>query len=204
VRRFAKPESVRYALAILFIAGFASFLFSNSRQAESKGKGFIDPEGKVAAITRTTTEEELIRRFGAKNVKRDDMDIGEAFTEPASFLFPDPARLQVDGGGKSLWSTYSYISLGTSLKELETINAGYFTLAGFAWDYSGTGTSWHGGKLEDIFRKKGRVIVRLSPNVTGSQSVVPESLVGERDIPSSDAAMQKLNPRVYQIIWTFE
>jgi len=222
VRRVAKLRSPLSAFLFFCVAGFVPLLLSASPQDAAKDKWFIDPGGKTGAITRSTTEADLIKLYGAKNVKRGDMDLGEGFTEPATFLFQDdplskiaiswkdkekqayPARIQIDGQ-KSGWNTYGRVTLGTSLKELEKLNGGSFELFGFEWDYSGTVASWEMGKLEEIFRQKGKVVLRLSPtkNALG-QTPEYESVLGEGPFPSTNPAMQKLNPCVYRIIWLFE
>jgi hypothetical protein len=222
VRHVTELRSPLWALGYFCVVGFVPLLRSAPPQDEVRGKWFVDPVGRTGAITRTTTEADLIKLYGAKNVKRGDMGLGEGFTEPATFLFQDdplskiaiswkdkekqayPARVQIDGQ-KSVWNTYGRVTLGTSLKELEKLNGGAFELFGFEWDYSGTISSWEKGKLEDIFRTKGKVTLRLSPN-EGTMAQTPEfqSVLGEGTFCSADPTMQKLDPRVYQIIWLFE
>ena len=97
------------------------------------------------------------------------------------------------------------ISLGTSLKELEHLNGRPFRLAGFAWDYSGTVLSWDKGSLAEEFDGgNGRLLLRLDPR---SDSDVPQAeqsqVMGDGDFSSDHPVMQKLNPRVYQVIWQF-
>ena len=187
---------------------------------------FIDPAGRTGAIRRTTTRADLVRAYGSRNVADGPMDLGEGETTPATFLFPtDPAhriaiswpdekqqkipvRIQIDGDS-SVWNTTGAITLGTRLKRIEELNGGPFTLFGFGWDYSGTVASWQGGKLESAFEPRDRawrVVVRLSPAGLDPNHVMSEAelaIQGERDFPSSHPEMQKLNPAVYQVIWSF-
>jgi len=182
-----------------------------------------------SAFTAHTTREDLVRRYGAANVSDRDIDIGEGETEPGTVVFSsDPQRtieiLWKDSGAKrapkqvqiqgqvSLWKSAHGISLGTSLKELEHINGGLFLLFGFNWDYSGTVTSWKGGTLEKELpgttekepQGNGRVILRLDtpPGANLAESESAE-VAGDREFSSQHPVMQKINPRVYQIIWQF-
>jgi hypothetical protein len=155
----------------------------------------------------------------------DDIDVGEGETQRGTVAFPkdpqskievlwkdpetktQPSRVQIDGDS-SRWKTLHNISLGITLKELEKLNAKPFHLAGFDWDYSGTVMSWDGGSLAkdigEVGSSRGRVVVRLnySPQTNVSESEMSQ-VMGDRDFPSSQPIMQKLNPKVYQIIWVF-
>lgn len=217
------PIQVRSHLRLVWllpVAGLLAFAHLAARADQAKDEWFIDAAGNGGAITRTTTEAELIRHYGAKNVTRDVMNVGEGQTQPATILFPNdperkiaiswkneegrqnPVRVQIDGDS-SKWHTFGNVTLGTSLKELERLNEGPFVLSGFGWDYSGTVTSWNKGKLEPVFGH-GHVWLRLDPvgkNVDSSTDYT--TLLGEGDFSSAISAMQKLNPRVYQIIWGF-
>ncbi|HET7105769.1 MAG TPA: hypothetical protein VFI38_03100 [Candidatus Acidoferrum sp.] len=222
MRRFARLTSALSTFLSLCVVGFIPLLLPTPPQDDARNNWFIDPAGKTGAISRFTTEADLVKLYGAKNVKQGDMDLGEGFTEPATFLFQDdplskiaiswkdkekkayPARVQIDGQ-RSGWNTYGRVTLGTSLKELEKLNGGAFELFGFEWDYSGTVASWEKGKLEEFFHQKGNVVLRLSPSEnTAVQAPEYESVLGDGTFPSTNPAMQKLNPRVYQIIWIFE
>jgi hypothetical protein len=89
------------------------------------------------------------------------------------------------------------------LKELERLNGGPFLLAGFGWDYSGTVVSWERGKLEKEFTTNGRVILRLKPIEEIYKMVSPQeaqSVMGDQDFRSDKKVMQKINPRVYEIV----
>jgi hypothetical protein len=70
-------------------------------------------------------------------------------------------------------------------------------MAGFGWDYSGTVTSWRGGKLESV---NGRLIVRLYP----PSGAYTEEVTGDSDFSSSLPVLQRLNPIVYELIHEFE
>jgi hypothetical protein len=175
------------------------------------------------SISTQTTEGDLIRTYGKKNIVSQDVGIGEGETEPGTELFPtDPLR-RVDilwkdpvekrgpksvwiSGTKSLWGTVHGISLSTTLKKLEQLNRKPFRLTGFAWDYSGTVLSWNGGSLEQELGqadRPGRIILRLDCTQDQYQQPDYKSLLGDRGFSSAHPAMEKLNPTVYQMIWFF-
>jgi hypothetical protein len=174
------------------------------------------------AINSHTTRDELVRAYGKANVVDQEVDVGEGETEPGTVIFPsDPKRsieilwqdpekkthaasAQVQGEA-SLWKAPHGISLGTSLKQLEQLNARPFRMAGFEWDYSGTVTSWENGLLATALDgEHGRVVVRLDsrPGTNVSQQEQSQVL-GDGDFSSHHPVMQKLNPVAYQIIWVF-
>ncbi len=78
-------------------------------------------------------------------------------------------------------------------------------LSGFGWDYSGTVYSWENGALSKDFEGHGRVILRLDTDLVPPN--LPQSdydhVSGDGSFSSSNPAMQKINPRVYEILWSF-
>src|SRR5262245_34653121 len=55
---------------------------------------FINPDGQSGAITRKTTEADLIRVHGKENVTNGEVEIGEGEKEPGTVLYPnDPMRI---------------------------------------------------------------------------------------------------------------
>lgn len=182
----------------------------------------IVPRVRVGAITRTVSEAELRKIYGRRNVQSTRVSIGEGEYEPGTVIYPSdptrrieiiwkdarrkryPSRIQLTGE-RSIWKTREGISLGTRLKELERINGKPFTLLGFSWDYEGTVISWEGGRLEREFGKDSRaVLLRLSPQTGQSVSVEDEaSVIGDNDFSSGNKVMQRINPKVYQLIVEF-
>jgi hypothetical protein len=179
----------------------------------------IVPGERIGAITRDSTEAELRKIYGDENVTEAEVDIGEGETETGTVLFDkDPERrieiLWNDPEAKSnpawvlineprnRWKTAEGIAIGTSLHELERMNGQPFTLTGFGWDYSGTVLDWNDGALEKFVGPWGRIILRLLPEA-GIPENAPADIWGDRDIPSDQPSMQKLDPKVYQIIMEF-
>jgi hypothetical protein len=210
-----KFHTLLVASCFLIGSGAVSSLFAQTSYQ-------IVPRVRVGSITPRSCESELKRIYGRRNVRRSRVSLGEGEYEPGTVIYPNhplkmieiiwkdarrkcfPQRLQLTGE-KSLWRTLPGISLGTRLKELERINGKPFVLAGFSWDYEGTVVSWEGGKLAQEFEKDGRaVLLRLSDRtghgVSGEDMM---SVQGDRDFPSSHQVMQRINPKVYQIIVEF-
>jgi hypothetical protein len=180
----------------------------------------IVPGERIGAITPASSEAELRQIYGDENVGEAEVNIGEGETETGTVLFdkdPErriqilwsdpqskskPARIQIDEP-RNRWKTREGIAIGTSLHELERMNGRPFTLTGFGWDYSGTVVDWKDGVLEGFYGSWGRIILRLAPE-TGLPQDAPADVIGDRDIPSDQPSMQKLDPKVYQIIMQFE
>ncbi len=178
------------------------------------------PPDKVAiSITSDTTEQQLEKALGKKNVKQQPIGIGEGETVPGTVLFPNskdrsiniiwfdkkqrrfPETVRIDGS-RNLWRTNIGLKIGMSLKELHKSNDKSFTMSGFDWDYGGRVTNWNGGKLQKVFlQPSSSVMVQFA---YGSGQSVPSELYGDREIPSSNPAMQKLNPTVDSIAISFD
>jgi len=201
----------------------ACFLISAVSVAGSTQASYqIVPRLRVGAITRSTSEAELKKIYGRRNVQSTKVSLGEGEYEPGTVIYPRdpfrrievvwkdarrkryPQRIQLTGE-RSIWKTREGITLGTRLKELERINGRAFTLLGFSWDYEGTVISWEGGRLEREFGKDGRaVLLRLSPQTGQGVSVEDEaSVIGDNDFSSGNKVMQSINPKVYQLIIEF-
>ncbi|HUP57670.1 MAG TPA: hypothetical protein VM598_09480 [Bdellovibrionota bacterium] len=198
--------------------GFLAVLISNPALGAEKEDWLIVPGERVGKILPSSTEAELRSAYGKENVEPVDVHLGEGEIEKGTVLFAKdpkkrikivwndskkkahPVRIQLDDG-PSAWKTAEGVSVGTTLKELEKINGKAFVLTGFAWDYSGTVIHWNEGKLHPWSELSGRIILRLSPSDDARKDEETYgSVLGDRDIPSSHAAMQKLNPKVYQLI----
>jgi hypothetical protein len=213
---FLRNSRLAGLLTSFFI--FAVVLISGTPVPEA---WLIVPGGASGAITASTTRRELVERYGAANVRDQDVEVGEGETEPGTVLFPrDPKRsigiLWKDPetkrsprfltirGNTSRWRTVHQITLGASLKQLEQINGRPFSLSGFGWDYSGTVTSWQGGVLDKDLDANGRVFIRLDYSAEQARNAQNlDQVQGDRPFASDHPVMQKVNPRVYEIMWEF-
>ncbi|MFQ6045515.1 MAG: hypothetical protein ACE5PT_04025 [Gemmatimonadales bacterium] len=179
----------------------------------------IAPGERVGPVERGTSEDALSSRVGSGNLAHEDIALGEGETEPGTVVFPDDSLLRLEilwehpevnvapreirlGGSASLWRTVHGITLGTSLRELEKLNGGPFTLAGWGWDYGGSVYHWNGGVLDDELPG---VFLRLDSGrwdrLSGEEA---SQLDGDEGRSSALPAMQRLNPVVVEIRVTFE
>jgi hypothetical protein len=165
---------------------------------------------------------DLRERFGEQNVRRAPVPWGgaEGDHNEGTVLFPDDenGRLQIfwrDAaaqrqpewvsvrGERSRWRTPAGVTLGTHLRELESLNGRPFRLLGFANDVSGTVMSWSGGRLETQDTERCRVRLRLQvpwQRTDHGRSPPYRQLLGEREFSSGHPAMQGLNPAVYELL----
>ena len=177
--------------------------------------------GCAGPFTPELTEQRLIEIYGAVNVRAGEVYVGEGFSEPGAVVFPDSPldRIEIvwtDGEKRakprfvrvkspsSRWKTADLITIGSDLKSIEQINGRPFRLFGFGWDYSGSVSSWAGGRLERRETAGCRIRVALQPP-GGAEGwpAVWEQVVGDREFSSGHPVMQQLNPRVYQLVLGF-
>jgi hypothetical protein len=150
-----------------------------------------------------TTLEQLQQRFGAGNVKVQQIPGSEGDTFRGVLLFPDdPSRratlyFQDEKALRGLsmvsvqetdsqWKLASGIGIGTPLAEVRKKNGKPFTFSGFDWDYGGTITDWQGGKLQPA--NDNAVSERM-------QLRMPEGVSGGKDYPVGDSVFSSDDPR---------
>lgn len=185
-------------------------------ESQNKDKWLIVPGKQVGIITKQTTLDDLQRLYGKANAIAETIPGPEGSTLPGAWLYPNhpkqklaliwkedstprtPESIQITGT-QSVWHTEDGITLGTSLKTLEQLNGGPFTLAGFDWDYGGTVLSWgDNGKLRAKYQTMGRLVLRLSPPDNAPEAL-RSKVSGDNTFSSSNPAMQALNPTVDSI-----
>jgi len=150
-----------------------------------------------------TTLEQLQQRFGADNVKVQQIPGSEGDTFRGVLLFPnDPSRRatlyfqnEKTLSGLSMvsvqetdsqWKLASGIGIGTPLAEVRKKNGKPFTFSGFDWDYGGTITDWQGGKLQPA--NDNAVSARM-------QLRMPEGVSGDKPYPTGDSGFSSDDPR---------
>jgi hypothetical protein len=183
---------------------------------------------RVGLITKTTSELMLESLYQASNIQRTDVELGEGFTEPGTTLFADDPTRRIEilwdnedrlmprairlTGASSVWHTSEGLSLGSTLKEIDSLNGFPFRLMGFGWDYGGTFVDCGRGRLTflgcrdsaDGQQRKARLItVRLGPVADARTKPEYLQVMGEKEFSSGHPAMQVLNPAIYQMIITF-
>ena len=150
-----------------------------------------------------TTLQDLQRRFGAGNVKVEEIPGAEGESFRGVLLFPDdPARratvyfqdeqnllglsmVSIDED-HSQWKLASGIGIGAPLSEVRRINGKPFTFAGFDWDYGGTIIDWHGGKLAPASDEAVSARIQLR---------MPRGGVGDKAYPQGDSRFSSDDPR---------
>lgn len=136
-------------------------------------------------------ENDLVQTFGAHNVKRQEIYLGEGATAPGFVIFADtrnqvevyydtsivkdrPAFLRISGEHTD-WKSPEGITIGTTLEELVKINGKPVTFWGFGWDYGGAVSNWNAGKIN-----AGLMLV-----LNDTRSNTPEELLGDKEILST-------------------
>lgn len=177
------------------------------------------PDNVPVRISSDTTEQELVKLLGKKNVKRDAIGVGEGETEPGTVIFPGSPNRRIEiiwadqkqhrfpqavnlYQPNSMWQTSTGLKLGMPLTEIHKSNGKAFKMSGFDWDYGGRVTDWHNGKIEKSLMPPGTSIA-LQFNYKQGQKV-PNEFIGDQAIQSSNPAMLKLNPTVDAIYMTFD
>jgi len=184
------------------------------QKRQASGAWEIVPGQRIGLMNRTESEIDLQMGYGAQNVRRADIPIGEGETLPGSVIFPDDSTRRLEvlwhdpanhrypayailRGEKSLWQLPHTVTLGTTLHELEEWNGRPFLLAGFGWDYAGVVLSWNGGALDSLLGQDTKLYLTPPP------SERPDSLyaqaMGDRPFSSSSHPMRAMNPKVYRI-----
>lgn len=210
-------EIVRF-LRNRHIFGLAGFVLFVAISALAHDPWLIVATGTDGVINVHTTQEELVRLYGAQNVVDRDVDVGEGEIEAETVLFPnDPERrLEVlwknpdkraptsviIRGRASHWHAVHRISLGTTLTELQRVNDRpfRFDLKNDGTDMATEAISWRGGSLQKEFQGEGHIILWLVCAPTQSTpSKGPRDFGGESDTPE----IQTLNLYITEMTWIF-
>jgi|SRR5579884_1582997 len=185
----------------------------------------IVPDIRVGPVTRTSTEQSLRHAFGRLAVN-ENVGVGEGVDEPGLVLYPtQPARrLEItwnsaqpphpamificpSSNGACEWRTSRGIGIGTTLRELENLNARPFEMVGWGSDVGGNLTSFRGGRLE---KELPGLRMTLYPRTDANGEYLPRltdreisQVDGERFLLSSNPVLQTLNPSVAGMVLVF-
>jgi hypothetical protein len=177
----------------------------------------LEPGEGAGDITARSSEAQIIRRFGRRNVARVDVSLGNGQVEPGTIVFPKDPRRKIDilwknrtvrtspryarvSGEDSVWSLKPGVRLGKTLEELETMNGAPLTLSGLGGSNGGTVVSWNRGTLDRALGPLSRVAIRLAPPPVQREAAEPFS--GDAEFPS--ASLRNLDLRVYEISVDFD
>ncbi len=173
----------------------------------------VVPGERVGPIRASTTKSELVAMFGAEAVQDKEIDIGEGDYHPGALIYPnDQTRslaivwelgyvrvcynLNPFGKERCRWKTPQGISIGTTLKDLETLNGRPFNVAYYGWDGGGFVASWQGGRLSDVSEKGGMCLMLIPPREVGWPMLEKNQVRRDGTFSSSDSTIRKLNARV--------
>jgi hypothetical protein len=182
----------------------------------------VTPGGVLAVVRPETSEESLLESYGAGRLRRGWVPLANGDSAPGTILFPEDSlrRLEIAwadtahrrlprvvrfSGARSDWMVGRGLTLGLSLRDVERLNGGPFTMAGFEWAGEGLVMSWRGGSFNRPPPGAQRVLVRLSPPRDGADATDSASaalvhqLLGDGPYSSTDPRMRRLDPRVVEV-----
>ena len=172
--------------------------------------------GCTGPFARDADERKLAQVFGAINVERADISIGEGNTEPGTAIFArDPLKridiLWHEGYARpnvviirngSTWPVAvtgldKPVANGATLAEIEAMNGKPFTLTGFGWDLGGYTNGWDGGRL-DMPVGGCNLSLRFEP-ASDAPSDALDKVNGDVEFLSTDSAVRQTRPVVIEI-----
>ncbi|HBG70730.1 MAG TPA: hypothetical protein DDX57_08100 [Bacteroidales bacterium] len=210
---------MRY-LSILVLVLFIAACGNKEKKEEVILK--LNPTDTLDKLLSIKNEAELIEKFGNDNVTWDTVYGAEGAVSMATLLYKGTCD-QVEITWKNIknkteiskvtlsalydekqeklitfshWKTSFGIRLGTSLKELETMNEVPFIFFGFGWDYGGIVSEFNSGKLTTLPIS---LQLGITDVVKDGNNPDYEMLMGDNEFNSDDAEAQRLNPVVISI-----
>ncbi len=192
----------KYILSILI----GSFILPVMAVSSTVNTREVVPSKNIGSINKSTSEKELIKLYGKKNISRFKINVGEGMTVDGSVLFKgtkDEMSIEWKGDFKqpgrvtikhpeSTWLLKNGIEIGSTLQQVEKINGKSFKLTGFEWDYPGRTTSWGGGKLS----KQLQLDFEPQAQVPGNEL---SQVIGDSSFSSQHKIIKKLKLKVKTI-----
>jgi hypothetical protein len=191
------------------------FLVLQSSFAQQKSDFVLTPCIGNSILNSKTSEAELVKIVGKKNVERverwyaegTERAVGSVFFKdtPQSFFikwkdtvnFKSPDWIEIHGD-QSLWEIDNGIIIGTELKELVKLNGKHFTFTGFDWDYGGQ-TIFEKGKLEsDCYS------VQLYYDYENLFENEWNQIVGDKIVSTKNPVLSKIKVYVDAIVFYFK
>ena len=160
---------------------------------ETADNWLVIPGKQVGRIQVNTSFADLEKLFGANNVMKSEIGLGEGEMTNGVIIFPNTQNeleiifvddtkmnqiktVRIEGDGAK-WTTDNGIATGTTLEELVKINGKDFKFYGFEWDYAGKLASWEDGKISD------KLSVYLE--ATNEEAIFP-ALLGDGEFSSDN------------------
>lgn len=113
--------------------------------------------------------------------------------DSVNMSLPDRA---IARGDRSRWALFPGISLGTCMEDLERLNAKPFSVFGFGWDYGGTVSGWHDGRLDSLWTPR-LVVLRFQPTAPVENQ---EDIAGENVFSTLHPALRASRPCVREMV----
>lgn len=208
------PERFESEMSLsLRVACLLCFTVAMPALVRAQAPAVLDCTGPFA---RNADERTLVRIFGAENVERANIPVGEGNTEPGTAIFAKDPDKRID----ILWhdayarpnvviirngSTWPVavtgldkpIANGATLAEIEAMNGKPFTLTGFGWDLGGYSNSWDGGRLDKPVGGC-NLSLRFDPPKDAPGDAL-DKVNGDVEFLSTDSAMRQVKPVVVEI-----
>ncbi|OYW78148.1 MAG: hypothetical protein B7Z37_00465 [Verrucomicrobia bacterium 12-59-8] len=162
---------------------------------------------RVGLIKPGMTATDIEHAYGKQNLKRQKIPGAEGEEIDGAKLFADTDReLEIvwdpDNDKKQVvfdirifgkaWKFENGLKSGMTVAEVEKINGKPFKIAGFEWDYGGY-ANFEDGKLA------GKVSIRFNPSTEN----IPEHLMGDKQLSSTDKLLRAAKPLVEEGISVF-
>ncbi len=190
---------------------------SAQKEADKKNDHLIIPGERFGLIKKDMSEADLIELFGAKNVKRDSLHLGEgmfalgtrifgAKAEEVRVLWKDGAefkqiaRVTVDHR-QSPYQTIQGVKIGTLLAKVVQVNKVDFTIWGFDWDYGGTVAGWEGGELGEPAGFS--AVFSYDTDISKIPQQEFAKVVGDEPVSTSEPILKDMNVRISKIFAYF-
>ncbi len=216
-----KLDEVLRRLCILVVALVTSSVGNRGIKAQDRALPF-----SCEIFSANASAAALSSRFGPANVKTGRVPWGgaEGDVNEGTVLFDSTSDAKLEiywrdrankrnpewvsvRGKQSRWRSPGGITLGTSLREIERLNARPFRLLGFGTDVSGTVISWSGGRLDSQNTARCRVRLRVGRDWDDredpARGALIHQLIGEDEYSSGHPAMQALDPTVYEMFMQY-
>jgi hypothetical protein len=180
---------------------------ARTRQAEPPSdpstERVVLPGQRVGAISKKTSEEELIRIYGLTEIGRSTVKAPGKGDQPCTVIFPgnkdelritweDDARTRIEAvyilRNGSTWFTPQGLRHGVELAELTKINQAPLNFYGLNWTYAGTVNDWKSGRLAPLKKK---FYVMLSPR--NAPQALSKEFQGDELFSSNNPKVEALN-----------
>lgn len=191
------------------------FLFIHTIYIQAQNDFILTPCVGSSILNSQTSEADLIKIVGSKNVQRVERwydegierVVGSVFFKdsPSYFFikwkdtvnFKNPDWLEIHGD-ESLWSLDNGVRIGTTLPELIKLNDKNFTFSGFDWDYGGYVTFEKGNLENDCYS------IRLYYDYNDLFENEWNQIVGDKIISTNNPILKKIKVYVDEIIFYFK